>query len=42
VIRNFESSLNLINLNNFSIPLDKSGEPQHDILDDVLLLLSSL
>ena len=42
IITNFASSFNLIRLNKFSIPTDKSGEPQIDILDDELLLLSSL
>jgi hypothetical protein len=42
VSKNLESSFSLIDLNNFSIPLDRSGEPQNDILDDELLLLSSL
>jgi hypothetical protein len=37
-----ELSHRFIALNNFSIPGDKSGEPQKDILDDDLLLLFSL
>ena len=42
MIKYFESPFNLINLSKFSTPTDKSGEPQNDILDDELLLLSSL
>ena len=40
--KSFESPFNLISLSKFSTPTDKSGEPQNDILDDELLLLSSL
>jgi hypothetical protein len=39
MINVLELSHRLIALNNFSIPGDKSGEPQKDILDDDLLLL---
>jgi hypothetical protein len=39
IINDLELSLRLIVSNNFSIPGDKSGEPQKDILDDDLLLL---
>jgi hypothetical protein len=39
IINDLESSHRLITLNIFSIPGDKSGEPQRDILDDDLLLL---
>ena len=42
MINSFESAFNLISLSKFSTPTDKSGEPQNDILDDALLLLSSL
>jgi hypothetical protein len=42
IINDLEFSHVLIALNNFSIPGDKSGEPQKDILDDDLLLLLSL
>ena len=42
MINSFESPFNLISLSKFSTPTDKSGEPQNDILDDALLLLSSL
>jgi hypothetical protein len=40
--RNLESSFNVMALNNLSIPTDKYGELQNEILDDELLLLSSL
>jgi hypothetical protein len=40
--RNLESSLNLMALNDLSIPTDRSGEQQNGVLDDELLLLSSL
>jgi hypothetical protein len=36
-INDLEFSHRFILLNNFSIPGDKSGEPQNDILDDDLL-----
>jgi hypothetical protein len=39
IINDLELSNRFIALNNFSIPEDKSGEPQKDILDDDLLLL---
>jgi hypothetical protein len=39
IINDLEFSRRIIALNNFSIPGDKSGEPQKDILDDDLLLL---
>jgi hypothetical protein len=39
IINNLKLSHRFIALNNFSIPGDKSGEPQTDILDDDLLLL---
>jgi hypothetical protein len=39
MINDVELSHRFIALNNFSIPGDKSGEPQKDILDDNLLLL---
>jgi hypothetical protein len=39
IINDLEFSHRFIALNNFSIPGDKSGEPQKDILDDDLLLL---
>jgi hypothetical protein len=39
IINDLELSHRFIALNNFSIPEDKSGEPQKDILDDDLLLL---
>jgi hypothetical protein len=39
IINDSELSHRFIALNNFSIPEDKSGEPQQDILDDDLLLL---
>jgi hypothetical protein len=44
IINDIELSHRLIALSNFSIPGDKSGEPQKDILDDdlILLLLFSL
>jgi hypothetical protein len=35
IINDLESSHRLIALNNFSIPGDKSGEPQKDILDEM-------
>jgi hypothetical protein len=37
IINGLELSHRFIALNNFSIPGDKSGEPQNDILDDDLL-----
>jgi hypothetical protein len=40
IINDLEFSHRFIALNYFSIPGDKSGEPQKDILDDDLLLLS--
>jgi hypothetical protein len=42
IINDLELSHRFIALNKFSIPGDKSGEPQKDILDDNLLLLFSL
>jgi hypothetical protein len=42
VINDLEISHRLIELDNFLIQGDKSGEPQTDILDDDLLLLLSL
>jgi hypothetical protein len=39
IINKLELSHRFIALNNFSIPGDKPGEPQKDILDDDLLLL---
>jgi hypothetical protein len=39
IINDLEFSHRFIALNNFSIPGDKSGAPQKDILDDDLLLL---
>jgi hypothetical protein len=39
IINDLELSRRFIVLNNFSIPGDKSGEPQNYILDDDLLLL---
>jgi hypothetical protein len=39
IINDLEFSLGFIVLNNFSIPGDKSGEPQKEILDDAILLL---
>jgi hypothetical protein len=39
IINDLKSSHRFITLNNFSIPGDKSGEPQKDILDDDLLVL---
>jgi hypothetical protein len=39
IINDLKFSRRFIALNNFSIPGDKSGEPQKDILDDNLLLL---
>jgi hypothetical protein len=39
IINDLELSHRFIALNKFSIPGDKSGEPQKDILDDDLLLL---
>jgi hypothetical protein len=42
IINDLELSHRFIELNDFSIPGDKSGEPQKDILDDDLLLLFSL
>jgi hypothetical protein len=39
IINELELSHVFIALNDFSIPGDKSGEPQKDILDDDLLLL---
>jgi hypothetical protein len=39
IINDLEFSHRFIALNNFSIPGDKSGEYQNDILDDDLLLL---
>jgi hypothetical protein len=39
IINDLELSHRFIALNNISIPRDKSGEPQKDILDDDLLLL---
>jgi hypothetical protein len=42
IINDLKSSHRFIAINNFSIPGDKSGEPQKDILDDDLLLLLSL
>jgi hypothetical protein len=39
IINDLELSHRFSALNNFSIPVDKSGEPQKDILDDDLLLL---
>jgi hypothetical protein len=36
IINDLELSYRFIALNNFSIPGDKSGEPQKDILDDDL------
>jgi hypothetical protein len=37
IINDLELSHRFITLNIFSIPGDKSGEPQKDILDDDLL-----
>jgi hypothetical protein len=37
IINGLELSHQFIAFNNFSIPGDKSGEPQNDILDDDLL-----
>jgi hypothetical protein len=42
IINDLEFLHRFIALNNFSIPGDKSDEPQKDILDDDLLLLFSL
>jgi hypothetical protein len=39
IINGLKSSHRFIALNNFSIPGDKSGETQNDILDGDLLLL---
>jgi hypothetical protein len=39
IINDLELSHRFIALNNFSIPGDKSGEPQKDILDDDILLI---
>jgi hypothetical protein len=39
IINDLEFSHRFIALNNLSIPEDKSGESQKDILDDDLLLL---
>jgi hypothetical protein len=39
IINDLESSHEFIALNHFSIPGDKSGEPQKEILDDDLRLL---
>jgi hypothetical protein len=39
IIKDLELSHRFIALKNFSIPGNKSGEPQKDILDDYLLLL---
>jgi hypothetical protein len=39
IINDLELSHRFIALNNFSIPGDKSDEPQKDILDDDLLLV---
>jgi hypothetical protein len=39
IINDLELSHRFIALNNFSIPGDKSSEPQKDILNDDLLLL---
>jgi hypothetical protein len=39
IINDFELPHRFIALHKFSIPGDKSDEPQKDILDDVLLLL---
>jgi hypothetical protein len=39
IIIDLEFSHRFIALNNFSIPVDKSGETQKDVLDDYLLLL---
>jgi hypothetical protein len=39
IINDYELSHRFIGLKKFSIPGDKSGEPQKEILDDVLLLL---
>jgi hypothetical protein len=39
IINDLEFSHRFIALHNLSIPEDKSGEPQKDILDDDLLLL---
>jgi hypothetical protein len=39
IINDLEFSHRFIALNNLSIPGDKSGEPQKNILDDDLLLL---
>jgi hypothetical protein len=41
-INDLELSHRIISLNNFSIPGDKSGEPQKEILGDDLLLLFSI
>jgi hypothetical protein len=41
MINDLEFLHRFIALNNFSIPGDKSGETQKDILDDDLLLLFS-
>jgi hypothetical protein len=38
IINDLELSHRFIALNNLSISVDKSGEPQKDILDDDLLL----
>jgi hypothetical protein len=42
MINDLKLSFRLIDLNKISTPEDKSGDPQKDTLDDVLLILLSL